>query len=297
MLNLRMLRPFSRCPAKRLFLMTAAIASIRTLAAAAQVPPANAPLPSAEEIKVRVIANEKKSEQAKERYLCIVKDEAEELESGGAIKKQETKESEEFYLNGQEIDHLLVKNGKPLKGHEADKEQERVSKEVKKFSDPKQVKKAEDEQQKEIDLFLKALRYTNGHRETRDRRSTVVYDLSGDPAFRASNVEQRFAKAIAGRIWVDEETGELLELHVHTDRDVKIAGGLLANLHKGFQLHVEQSRQPDGVWLTSLVEGTGDARAGLFFHPRFRFKETTGQCRLYSVDATSQAPKSPTPLK
>ncbi|MFZ0590924.1 MAG: hypothetical protein WAM39_10595 [Bryobacteraceae bacterium] len=262
-----------------------------------QPPPANAPLPGAEEIKQRVIANEKKSEQQKERYLCIVNDETAELQSDGQIKKQETKESEEFYLNGQQIDHLLVKNGKPLKGHDADKEQARVSKEVKKFSDPKQVKKAEDEEQKEIDLFLKALRYTNGHRQIRNGRSTVVYDLSGDPAFHASNLEQRFAKAIAGRIWVDEETGELLEMRVHTDRDVKIAGGLLANLHKGFQLHAEQSRQPDGVWLTSLVEGTGDARAGLFFHPRFQFKETTGQCRLYSVDATSQTAKPADPVK
>ncbi|MGA8596542.1 MAG: hypothetical protein WB676_17675 [Bryobacteraceae bacterium] len=273
------------------------LAAMWATQARTQPPPANAPLPGAEEIKQRVIANEKKSEQQKERYLCIVNDETAELQSDGQIKKQETKESEEFYLNGQEIDHLLVKNGKPLKGHDADKEQARVSKEVKKFSDPKQVKKAEDEEQKEIDLFLKALRYTNGHREIRNGRSTVVYDLSGDPAFHASNLEQRFAKAIAGRIWVDEETGELLEMRVHTDRDVKIAGGLLANLHKGFQLHAEQSRQPDGVWLTSLVEGTGDARAGLFFHPRFQFKETTGQCRLYSVDATSQTAKPADPVK
>lgn len=292
MLNLRIVRHTrNRRPVKRLLLTSTVLAGMWTAAAPAQVPASNAPLPGAEEIKLRVIANEKKSAQEKERYLCIVKDETDELQSGGQIKKQETKESEEFYLNGQEIDHLLVKNGKPLKGREAAKEQERVSKEVKKFSDPKQVKKAEDEEQKEIDLFLKALRYTNGHREIRNARSTVVYDLSGDPTFHANNIEQRFAKALDGRIWVDEETGELLEMRVRTDKDVKIAGGLLANLHKGFQLHVEQSRQPDGVWLTSFVEGTGDARAGLFFHPRFQFKETTGQCRLYSVNATSQTAK------
>jgi hypothetical protein len=276
---------------------SALVAGVWTASAQAQTTPRNAPLPSAEDIKLRVIANEKKSEQQKERYLCIVDDETDELQSGGEIKKRDTKESEEFYLNGQEIDHLLVKNGKPLKGHDAAKEQERVSKEVKKFSDPKQVKKAEDEEQKEVDLVLKALRFTNGHREMRNGRSTVVYDLSGDPAFHASNLEQRFAKAIAGRIWVDEETGELLEMRVHTDRDVKLVGGLLANLHKGFKLHVEQARQADGVWLTSLVEGTGDARAGLFFHPRFQFKETTGQCRLYSVDATSQQAKPAEPAR
>ena len=253
-----------------------------------QMPRSKAPLPDAEQIKERVIANEKKSQLEKERYLCIVKEETDDLAADGMVKRRETRESEEFYLNGQEIDHLLKTNGVPLKAGQAKKEQERVSREVKKFSDPRQVKKVEDQEQKEIALFLKAVRYSNGHREIRNGRSTVVYDLTGDPEFHAANLEQKFAKALAGRIWVDEETGELVELRVHTDSDVKIAGGLLANLHKGFQLHLEQSRQVDGVWLASLVDGTGDARAGLFFHPRFRFRQIIGHCRLYSVDATSQ---------
>jgi hypothetical protein len=259
--------------------------------------PANEPLPDAEQIKQRVIANEKKSAQQKERYLCLVKEETDELNADGEIKHRETRESEEFYLNGQQIDHLLKKNGVTLTDGAEKKEQERVSKEAKKFSDPKQVKKVEDEEQKQIDLFLKALRYTNGHREIDDERSTVVYDLTGDPKFHATSIEQRFAKALAGRIWVDEETGELVKLRVQTDKDVKIAGGLLANLHKGFKLHLEQSRQADGVWLATLVEGTGDARAGLFFHPRFRFRETTGHCRLYSVDATSKPQGQTAPQK
>jgi hypothetical protein len=43
--------------------------------------------------------------------------------------------------------------------------------------------------------------------------------------------------------------------------------------------------RPDGVWLTDLAEGSGDARAALFLHPYFRFKETTGDCHLYSATA------------
>lgn len=279
-----------------LSLVPALLWGLRDIPAEPQARLSDAPLPDAEQIKERVIANEKKSAQQKERYLCLVKEETEELRADGTIKHRETKESEEFYLNGQEIDHLLKRNGVPLKGSDAKKEQERVSKEVKKFSDPKQVKKVQDQEQKEIDLFLRAVRYSNGHRELRNGRSTVVYDLNGDASFHPTNLEQKFATALAGRIWVDEKTGELVEMRVHTDRDVKIAGGLLANLHKGFQLHLEQTRQPDGVWLASLVDGTGDARAGLFFHPRFRFRQVTGKCRLYSVDATSQ-PAAPPKMK
>jgi hypothetical protein len=252
---------------------------------------ASAPLPNAEQLRARVLENERKSAAQKERYLCEVKEETAELNKGGSVKRQQSKDYERFFVNGREIDRLLAKDGKPLSESDEKKEQERAAKEVTKFSDPKQVKKAEDNEQKQIEMFLKALRYSGGHREFRDQRKIVVYDLAGDADFHPANLEQRFAKAVAGRIWIDEESGELMELRIHTERDVKIAGGLLVNLHKGFRFNVQQTRQPDGVWLATLVEGSGDARAGLFFHPRFWFKQSTGKCRLYSVNATSSVPE------
>jgi hypothetical protein len=250
---------------------------------------AGAPLPDTEELKKRVIENEKKSAQQKERYLCITKEEIQELDGRSGVKETHSKESETFFVNGREISHLLVKDGKSLAGADEKREQDRVTKEVKKYTDLKKVKEIGDKEQKQLEMFMKALRYSNGHREFRDDRSVVVFDLSGDPKFHPSSIEEKFAKALLGRIWIDEETGEMAEMHVNTAQDIKIAGGLLANLHKGFTLHLQQARQSDGVWLTSLVEGNGDARAGLFFHPRFRFRQTIGSCRLYTVDATSGA--------
>jgi hypothetical protein len=245
------------------------------------------PLPNAAQLKQRVLANEKQSAAQKERYLCKVKEETAELNSDGSIKRQESRDYERFFVNGREIDRLLAKGGKPLSDADEKKEQQRTEKEVKKYSDPQEARKAEDRQQHQLELFLNALRYTNGHRELRSGRDTVVYDMAGDPNFHATSIEQRFAKALLGRIWIDEETGELAEMRLRTEQDVKIAGGLLASLHKGFELHLQQTRQPDGIWLATLVQGSGDARAGLLFHPRFRFKQNTGGCRLYSVDATS----------
>ncbi len=93
---------------------------------------------------------------------------------------------------------------------------------------------------------------------------------------------------------MDEESGVPKELKVETERDLKIAGGLAANLHKGFQLHLVQQRQPDGVWLTKVAEGSGDVRAVLFLRQRFRFREELEQCHLFSVNTQQkvQAPKS-----
>lgn len=253
---------------------------------------ADAPLPNPQQLKQRLLRNLKKSEQELEKYSCMVHSETDELNSDGGVKKRKTAEQERFFVNGIEIDHLLARDGKPLSSSEAKKEQDRVNYEVKKYSKPKEVEKRQAEDEKQIDMFLRALKFTNERREVRDGRATIVFDLQGDPSFHAKNLEERFAVAMTGHVWVDEETGNVDEVETHTERDIKIGGGLLATVHKGFRVLLIQQRQPDGVWLAKVVEGTGDARAALFMHPRFRFHQDIGKCHLFSVE-TQQSIKGP----
>jgi hypothetical protein len=220
-----------------------------------------------------------------ERYDCLVNSQFDELNADGGLKKHKSERREQFFVNGQMIEHTLARDGVELTGNDARKEQERVDKQVKRYSDPKQVRKAEVEDEKQAEMFIRAQRFQNGRRELRDGRSTVVYNLSGDPDFRPRSIEERVAQAAAGRIWVDEQSGVPVEFQIHLDHDVKIGGGLLANLHKGFSIHTVQQREPDGVWLTKMVEGRGDARAALFLHPRFQFKQFTEQCHLFNVES------------
>ena len=96
---------------------------------------------------------------------------------------------------------------------------------------------------------------------------------------------------------IDEQSGTPVEMRFETTRDVKIGAGLLANLHKGFWLHLTQQREPDGVWIMKKVEGSGDARAALLVHARFRFREELERCHLFSVDTQQKIghPDLPTP--
>jgi len=236
-------------------------------------------------MKDRVLETERKSAKEKERYLCEVETETDELDGNGKLKKHTTEQSEEFYVNGQEIDHTVSKDGKPLSADAAKKELERVNKQVRKYSDPKQVKKAQQEEEKQTELFLKALRYTNGRRDYREGRAVVSYDLSGDPAFHPKSIEEKFAHALTGRAQIDEESGELTDLRVSTDHDIRILG-FVGTVKKGFQFHLSQKRRPDGVWMLDLVEGNGFGRA-LFLNRGVRFRVKTNHCRLYNVEATS----------
>lgn len=254
----------------------------------AQAPahPSEAPLPNPNDLLQRAIANEAKLAREQERYECRVNDETTELDSKGKVKKTDIEVHEQFYVNGVEVERTLSKNGKDLTPDETRKEDERVMKKTVKYSDQATAKKETDKQNKQIEEVLSAMMLANGHRQPVDGRSVLFYDIVPNPKFHAKNMNQRFAQVMQGRISLDEETGEPVDLNIRSTQDLKIAGGMLANLHKGFWIHVHDHAQPDGVWLTDLVEGSGDARAALFFHPYFRFKETTGDCHLYSATAT-----------
>ncbi|MBV8072201.1 MAG: hypothetical protein JO270_20010, partial [Acidobacteriaceae bacterium] len=152
------------------------------------------PVPDGQEMKRRVMSAMKTSEKDLENYSCTVRDEGQELNSDGSIKKQESSLKEQFFVNGVEIDHTLEKNGKPLSPSEAKKEQQKVDKEVRKYSDPKQAEKSRAHDEKEVDVFLRAVRLSSGRRTSNFKRSILMYDLSGDPAFHPRNLEERFAE-------------------------------------------------------------------------------------------------------
>jgi hypothetical protein len=276
-------------------LLLAPAAAQHAKQAAPTVPTADAALPDARQLINRAMADEDRTFAARENYLCQLHSQQDDLDSHGNVKKTKREDDEEFFVNGHQIDHMMAKDGKPLDESAAHKEQERVDKEVKKYSDPSQRQKEKSEDEKRINSVLRVMQFKNERRDMVDGRSTIVFDISGDPAAKTTDVMDRFVQAMQGTLRLDEATGEIIDLNIRSVKDVKIAGGLVASLHKGFWLHLHQSEHKDGVWLPDLADGSGDARAALFLHPYFRFHQTEGNCHLYGVTST-QTIKTP-PVK
>ena len=267
-------------------ILTAVCAAVAQTASKTQ----DAPLPNPRELMQRALANEKKLADEQERYECRVTDQAIQTDNKGNTKKVETEVKDQFYVNGIAIERTLSKNGKDLSPDQTRKEDQRVMKETVKYSDQANAKKESDKQNQQVEDMMTAMMLTNGHRERINGRSILNYNVVPNPHFQTKNMNQRFAQVMQGTMSVDEESGELIDMNIKSVQDLKIAGGVLANLHKGFWIHVHDQPQPDGVWLTDLTEGSGDARAALFFHPYFRFKETIGNCHLYTATA-NQSPE------
>ncbi|MFZ0337374.1 MAG: hypothetical protein WAL45_05030 [Terracidiphilus sp.] len=245
-----------------------------------------APLPNATEILQRALANERKLASERERYECRVTTTAIETDSRGNTKKNTTEVKDQFFVNGIAIERTLQKNGKDLTPEETKKEDERVMKETLKYSNQATAQKEENQQDQELGDFMAAMMLANGRREQINGRSVLFYDILPNPRFDAKNINQRLAQVMQGKISIDEQTGEPVDINVKSVADWKIGWGLLANVHKGLWLHIHNHPEADGVWLSDLAEGSGDMRAALFLHPYIHFKEVTDNCHLYTATAT-----------
>jgi hypothetical protein len=245
----------------------------------------NAPLPNASEILQRALANEHKLAAEREKYDCRINDRTIETDSSGNTKKDTSTVSDLFYVNGIPIERTLQKDGKDLSADDQRKQDDRVMKETMKYSNQANAQKEEDKDNQELEDFMQAMMLANGHRQVVDGRSVLFYDIVPNSKFDAKNINQHLAQVMQGKVSIEEQTGELIDINVTSVADLKIGGGLVANVHKGLWLHVRNQPRPDGVWLTDLAEGSGDARAALFLHPYFRFKETADSCHLYTATA------------
>ena len=258
------------------------------VAMAGQKPSAAKPLPDAKQLLEMALKDQRRLEDEQERYSCKVRDEQVQTDSKGKVKKSEITENEQFFVNGHQINRVLAKNGKALDAKDEKKEDERVSKLAAKYSDPGQRVKADSENTKQVEAVLRMIKTSDERRATVNDRPTIFFHIVGNPDAHPKDLMERAVQAVNGTMALDEATGELVDLVVKTDKDVKIAGGLVGDLHKGFMLHVRQAPQTDGIWLTELAEGSGDGRAALFFHPYFHFKQQISGCQLYTVDATAK---------
>ena len=244
------------------------------------------PLPDPSQLLQRALANQKKLAVEQERYECRVSETTVETDKNGKVKRVKSEVDEQFFVNGIPIQRTLSKNGRDLSPDQVKKEDERVMKETIRYSDAATATQKTHKQNQQIQDLVEAMMLTNGHRRIETGRSILYYNIIPNPKFHARNFIQRFARAMQGTISIDEQSGEMIDLNIESVADVKIGGGLLASLHKGFWLHIHNHAEPDGVWLNDLAEGSGDARAALFFHPYFRFTQTTGDCHLYTTEAT-----------
>ena len=222
-------------------------------------------LPDLKALFKEIDDNQKAIDKLKENYAGSQSAEETEFEGDGRMKKHDINEYTFFYLNGDEITTLVKKDGKPLNDTEQKKENEKTQKRIEEHQKRATKKEAKEEKAKEegkseekdepgIEIFLRACQFVNPRRERFRGQDVLVFDFEPNPEFKAHKLVEKVVQKLAGVVWVDEKAHDVARLEAYFTGDMKIAGGLLANLQKGTSFVFEQSFVNNEVWLPTYME-------------------------------------------
>ena len=222
-------------------------------------------LPDLKALFKEIDENQKAIDKIKENYAGSQSEEETEFEGDGRVKKRESSEYTFFYLNGEEVTTRVKKDGKPLSPEELNKENEKTQKriaelqkrEVKKEAKEEKARqegKSEEKDEPGIEVFLRACQFVNPRRERFRGQDVLVFDFEPNPEFKPRKMVEKVVQKLAGVVWIDEKAHDVARLEAYFTGDMKIAGGLLANLQKGTSFVFEQAFVNNEVWLPTYME-------------------------------------------
>ena len=223
-------------------------------------------LPDLKELFLKIDGNQKAIDKMKENYAGTKVETTFEYEGNGKPKPPEVKESTFFYLDGTEVSTLVKKDGKALSEEEQKKEQARVLKEIESLQKEAEKKEKKDEKAEEkgkdpeddeevsMETFLRACQFVNPRRERFRGADVLVFDFEPNVEFKPHTLMEKIITKLGGVIWIDEKALDVARLDAFFVGDVKIAGGLLANVEKGTRIILEQEFVNNEVWLPTYQE-------------------------------------------
>jgi hypothetical protein len=212
------------------------------------------------------------NDKRQRNYTYIDREVQKNLDGKGNIKSTEIKTYEILEIYGEQVQRLIEKDDKPLDAKEAAKEEEKIQKiidkrknesdEDRKKREEKEVKDRE-EGRKFVKEVADAYDFKLVGTETVDGREAWVIDGEPRPGFEPHMKEAKLLSKLHGRVWIDKGDLQLAKMDIEI-LDTMSFGWVLARIHKGTRVMLEQTRVNDEVWLPRHVTFKVDARVALF---------------------------------
>jgi hypothetical protein len=253
-------------------------------AGTAEKPADNAPIPDIRQLMIEVMQHQKEMDKVRENYTYHSSVVTEELDSGGKVTKTETEEIDTFFVNTHRIERTVKKDGKPLAGHDLDKENERVTKLVEKAEKVPPGQPLEGPNQTvSITQLLDIMQLMNPRRVDFRGRSTIVFDFAGRKDAKTHGLAEDASKKLAGTLWVDEKDRQVARMEARFTDNFHVGAGLLANIQKGSSFFFDQGLVNGEIWLPTGGEFHVQARVLLVKGVREHVIEHDSDYERFSV--------------
>jgi len=221
---------------------------------------------------LRVVADKDIENDKRQRdYTYINREVQNTLDGKGHTKSTEIKTYEVLEIYGEQVQRLIEKGDKPLDAKDAAKEEEKIQKiidkrknesdEDRKKREEKEAKEREDGRKfvKEVadayDFKLVGTEQVNG-------RDAWIIDGEPRPGYEPHMKDAKVLSKVHGRVWIDKGDLQLAKMDIEI-LDTVSFGWVLARIHKGTRVMLEQTRVNDEVWLPRHVTFKVDARVAL----------------------------------
>jgi hypothetical protein len=270
------------------FLLGSTSLLIPLLVAAGQQP-AQAPLPDIRQLMQEVQEHQKQLDQIRENYTYTSYQIVQDIDGNGQVKKTESSEYEDFFVNGHVIERKVKANDRPLDEHDQQKETERVTKMVEKAEKTPRGQSLEGPSIS-IGRVLEIMDVSNERRELYRNDPTIVFDFVGRKNAKTHGLAEDASKKLQGTLWINEADRQVAHLEVRFNDDFRMVGGILATVQKGSSFRFDQSKVNGEIWLPTGAEGTVQARLLMFKNLRQRFRERDYDYKRFKVE-TQQQPK------
>lgn len=246
-----------------------------------------APLPEIRELMREVQEHQKKLDQIRENYTYTSYQIVQDVDAYGQVKKTETSEYNDFFVNGHVIERKVKQNDKPLDEHEQQKETERVTKLVEKAEKTPRDKPLEGPSIS-VSRLLDIMDVRNERRELYRGDPTIVFDFVGRKDAKTHGMAEDASKKLEGTLWINEADRQVAHLEVSFNDNFRMMGGILATVQKGSSFRFDQAKVNGEIWLPTGAEGTVQARLLLLKSLRQHFRERDYDYQRFKVEAQPQ---------
>jgi len=223
------------------------------------------PMPDIPALFHEVSQNQKAIEEIQKQYTCHLTEDDQEVDAKGQVKSVTVREFDVFHIAGEDVQHMIAKDGKPLAADEKKKEDARfdkrfaelTKKDAELATDPKkraQQDKQDAKDDAQISDFLRTERFTNPRRERFRGEDVIAFDFGPNPEFKPKSMPENIVQKLAGVIWIDERARDVVRVEAHFTNSVKIGAGILASVDKGTNFVFEQAMVNGEIWLPSYDE-------------------------------------------
>lgn len=242
-----------------------------------------APLPDIRELMREVQEHQKQLDRIRENYTYNSYQVVEDIDENGHVKKTQTSEYNDFFVNGHIIERKIKSNDKPLDANDDRKETERVAKLIAKAEKTPRDQALEGPSIS-ISRVLEIMDVRNERRELYRGDPTIVFDFAGRKNAKTHGLAEDASKKLQGTIWINEADRQVVHLEVTFYDNFRMVGGILATVQKGSSFRFDQSKVNGEIWLPTGAEGTVQARLLLLKKLRQRFRERDYGYQRFKVE-------------